>query len=85
MNPQRPHSYAYPEDEFSRIDMTLAEARAIREGHDDRWDAWKDWAKEAAKEAQEIQDEAGRQSDKRAKEFAEAMRHRPRVADALFQ
>ena len=40
MSPQRPRSYPYPEDEFSRIDMTVAEGKAIRDGNNERQAAW---------------------------------------------
>ena len=56
MNPQRPSSYPYPEDDFTRIDMTWAEDEAIRAGEATRlaaWEAWKGKATERAEEAAE--------------------------------
>ena len=40
MSPQRPRSYPDPGDEFSRIDMTRAEGKAIRDGNTERRAAW---------------------------------------------
>ncbi len=84
MSPQRPYSYPYPGDEFTRIDMTLDEARAIRAGNDDRERAWNERIEKAAQEAQELRDQAAMQSAERAKKFAEEQRNRPEVAGARF-